>query len=497
MNESGRARIDWWIAYLLIGMAIFPLACGPTGPEETPQPPSEVPTSEATSQPITRPTAEPTGEDGPATLEGLTAEGPWWLISTEHGHWGLNVDGSGLTKLVEHGFYGAGGMEPVIASSGGLVAYISVRDLNSMHGLTLNVLRLPSGDGWSVTELSTRYDDLVMQPGEPEFEAVRAIVSLPSVAWSPSADRLAFMGVIDGPTSDLYLYEMGDGSITQLTDGPSQGIRPSWSLDGLEIVHQGVTTLGTGAGFGMAGIWSAAADGTSIQSLYPIPDGSGDEEVLGWTGSTEFVVTSWNALCGGYSLRTIDLLSGAVEVLWTGAYNRLALDEASGSMLIAVRDYGDICEQQAGEGTYLIKPGEAPELISAVRAERVSWVPQVGSFLAWLEGGLVAVSLEGSLTPLPAPVENLPTVSPDGARWAFRATQFFNEKQGLWVGDYGEAAPLMYSDDVFEMHWGSANSLIFRSNGQLLVAVGPDFSATPVDFGVELGSSINVALVGR
>jgi hypothetical protein len=497
MNESSRARIDWRIACLLIGMAIFPLACGPTGPEETPPPPSDVPTSDATSQPITRPTAEATGEESPATPEGLTAVGPWWLISTEHGHWGLNVDGSGLTKLAEDGFYGPRGMLPVIAPSGGLVAYISARDLNSMHGFTLHLLRLPSGDGRSITELSARYDDLVMQPGEPEFEAVRAIVDLPSVAWSPSADRLAFMGVIEGPTSDLYLYEMQDGSITQLTDGPSQGIRPSWSLDGLQIVHQGVTTLGTGAGYGMAGIWSAAADGTSIQSLYPIPAVSGDEEVLGWIGPTTFVVQSWNAGCGPNNLRTYDLESGAVEMLWTGAFDQVALDEASGSVLMAVRDYGDFCEPQGGEGTYLIKPGVAPELISVARADWMSWVPQRQSYLALLDGDLVAVTLDGSTTPMPAPVETLPTVSPDGALWAFRATEFFNDKQGLWVGNYGEAAPQMHSEDVFEIHWGSANSLIFRSGGQLLVSVGPDFSSTPVDLGVELGASVNIALVSR
>jgi hypothetical protein len=117
--------------------------------------------------------------------------------------------------------------------------------------------------------------------------------------------------------------------------------------------------------------------------------------------------------------------------------------------------------------------------------------------LALLDGSLWAVSLEGSLTPLPAPVENLPSVSPDGALWAFRATEFFNDKQGLWVGNYGEAAPQMHLEDVFEIHWGSADSLIFRSDGQLLVAVGPDFTATPVDLGVELGSSINVTLVSR
>jgi hypothetical protein len=388
-------------------------------------------------------------------------------------------------------------MVPVVASSGGLVAYISARDLNSMHGFTLHVLRLPSGDGWSIIELSARYNDQVLQPGTLEGEAVRAIISLRSVAWSPSADRLAFMGAIEGPTSDLYLYEMEDGSITQLTDGPSQGIHPSWSPDGLEIVHQGVTTLGTGAGFGMAGIWSAAADGTSIRSLYPIPDGSGDEEVLGWIGPTEFVVTSWNAMCGSYNLRRYDLQSGAVEMLWTGAFSKVAIDQASGSMLMAVRDYEGFCEQQGGEGTYLIKPGVAPDLRAAEPAERLSWVPQTQSFLALLDGSLWAVSLEGSLTPLPAPVENLPSVSPDGALWAFRATEFFNDKQGLWVGNYGEAAPQMHLEDVFEIHWGSADSLIFRSDGQLLVAVGPDFTATPVDLGVELGSSINVTLVSR
>ncbi|HKZ24582.1 MAG TPA: hypothetical protein VJ398_02195, partial [Acidimicrobiia bacterium] len=84
---------------------------------------------------------------------------------------------------------------------------------------------------------------------------MRTIVDVSSMAWSPDGRQLAFMGLMEGPTADLYLYSLEDGQIRWLSSGPAHAIRPSWSPDGDYIVHHGVLGMGTGAGFSVTGAW--------------------------------------------------------------------------------------------------------------------------------------------------------------------------------------------------------------------------------------------------
>ena len=65
-----------------------------------------------------------------------------------------------------------------------------------------------------------------------------AAVSPPE--WSPDGRYLAFVGSIEGPSSDLYLYDTLSGRIIRKTDGPNQALMPYWSPDGTGILHQSV-----------------------------------------------------------------------------------------------------------------------------------------------------------------------------------------------------------------------------------------------------------------
>ncbi len=53
-------------------------------------------------------------------------------------------------------------------------------------------------------------------------------------AWSPDGGRLAFVG-INGGWSDLYVYDLGSGSLTQATRDGYGELQPAWSPDGRSI----------------------------------------------------------------------------------------------------------------------------------------------------------------------------------------------------------------------------------------------------------------------
>ena len=147
------------------------------------------------------------------------------------------------------------------------------------------------------------------------MDAMRAIVEQDSIAFSPDGQTLAFMGVIDGPTSDLYTYDIDSFEITRMTNGPSQAYQPVWSPDGKYIVHTGVDAFGTGAGFSMSGIWASVLETTDAPALYD-PSGSGSEWVLGWVDNQTFIVYSWDVMCGRENLRAFNIETKESMVIW-------------------------------------------------------------------------------------------------------------------------------------------------------------------------------------
>jgi len=62
----------------------------------------------------------------------------------------------------------------------------------------INIISLPTFD--LIAEIP------LFPNGDPGMEAKRAVLSNQSMAYSPDGSQLAFMGVINDPTSDLYVY---------------------------------------------------------------------------------------------------------------------------------------------------------------------------------------------------------------------------------------------------------------------------------------------------
>jgi TolB protein len=86
-----------------------------------------------------------------------------------------------------------------------------------------------------------------------------------SPAWSPNGLLLAFSwirhygpGILGG--ADIYLMDIADRKIVQLTHDGGRNDFPSWSPDGRHIVFESTRS-------GTPQIWSVLADGTHVQQL--------------------------------------------------------------------------------------------------------------------------------------------------------------------------------------------------------------------------------------
>jgi dipeptidyl aminopeptidase/acylaminoacyl peptidase len=191
--------------------------------------------------------------------------------------------------------------------------------------LALNLMDLSDGSARVIAVLlSAGYPD---DAGSPQQQEALAY-GLRALAWSPDGQRLAFASQMDGPSSDVYVYELDTRSIRRLTDGPGQVQSIAWSPDGRWILHTSASEVGAGA---PAGTYAAAADGSAMRELP-----SGSHSARGWIAPAIYLCSDANNGPAGLSrLRSVDLDTGAERVLWAGTFLSFAVDPENGVLAVA------------------------------------------------------------------------------------------------------------------------------------------------------------------
>ena len=419
--------------------------------------------------------------------------GPFLLFATSQGGlvvdtlWAVSQDLSDVRALASDVQIAAPtdwDLSKAISPTGEYLAFLTTTDPNGYRGLALNMMRLPGGGPKVVTPLTTERTEPVapLIIDDPNFEVVRAMSEVSSLAWPPDGQRLAFIGAMDGPSADLYVYTLADRSVTRLSDLDVQAIHPTWSPDGRWIVYVGVGSLGTGAGYDVRGVWAAAADGSELKLLYE-PQ-SGDEVWVAWTGPDTLMLYSWEASCGPNSLRELTVGAGEVQVVWAANFSDVAADPATGTALITVDQYTAGCGIGGDMGTFFVDAAGNWTQVDPGDSYRPVWSEAAGAFFALAGDGAVQVSTAGEAIQLTSPIRTVPVVSPDRAYWAWAS--HLPDESGLYVGPYGETAGMVTLDPVIFPTWSpDSRRLLFFSDQALFAAATPDFSITPVIEGLQ------------
>jgi dipeptidyl aminopeptidase/acylaminoacyl peptidase len=226
----------------------------------------------------------------------------------------------------------------LISPSGKWMAYLSGsagkcmgNGTDSTNDLTLKLFNLSNGETRVVTRLlSADYPNnfaaAAQQLGDPKITAAELqntfVCGMSAAsAWSPDGNKLAFAGQMAGLSSDLYVYDLRDGSIKQMSSGPEEILSIQWTSDGQWILTSSTFVYGAGV---HGTPYRTKADGSVVmevtENLAPLP-GSGF-----WLNDHQYYRCKSTFGMGTYDLQVVDLKAQVTVDVWKGYFSALAFN---------------------------------------------------------------------------------------------------------------------------------------------------------------------------
>jgi hypothetical protein len=266
---------------------------------------------------------------------------------------------------------------------------------------------------WSTPLLSASLEARYVESDPEAVTAYEAVIQGGAFAWSPDGSRLALVAALDGPSSDLYVYDIAAARLRRVTSGPNQIATPFWSPDGQWIAHQAVEGFGSGAGWQMGSVWTVSPDGRSLNKLYA-PE-SGGETFVGWSKGNSLISYSFT-MSGLRDIRAAGA-DGAVEnILVPSFITDAAYDPESGKIAYA------------GGGAFLWSILGSDEIDSG-EWDEVRWAEAAGRFYFEGPSGVLGLTPEGEVVRVDVVARALP--SPDGRYVALWGDGFANRQSGI------------------------------------------------------------------
>jgi hypothetical protein len=451
--------------YLLIPLLILTIACMcvPSGflqssrnyatdvPEQTEtattapeEPTPEEPTTSPTEDTISTLTDMEQALGNTDILTEALPDGPYLILASQESLWVANQDLSSIQVLTTNAVL-TQPLSTLISPDKTRIA-VPVRE---NEGLALYVFSTAGEYPQRVDALA--FSGMAAQPGDADFDAMRALTEQPIIAWAPDSDHLAAVSNLKEGKTTVDVYAMSSSEIVEIKDFDGLAFAPYWSPDAKRIVFTTVESFGTGAGYAMKGIWQADPTSGEVSLVEDAANSSG-EEFLGWFDDQTTYFASWSALCGPNSIRRINMDTLDQQLIRKECYVDAAVDD-NGGLLYAT-----------GEHAYLLKPDKAkPEIIADGAFTQVEWTSDFMFVIHREDAPLLTADRQGR-DQQGSPETPMDDVSQYGAIWAW--TDAYGEQPGVWISGMGIETRRIFSDPAFMPTWDKDNNLIFISQSQ-------------------------------
>jgi dipeptidyl aminopeptidase/acylaminoacyl peptidase len=300
----------------------------------------------------------------------LQTQGPYLLFMRDNKNLTImdaNGSGSKPILLPSDGYISPqrnSSFENVVSPDGKWLTYFtgSVRE---PYDLALHVLDLRDQTTFQVAKLITpgypqnlapvKTSDAVELEGCRE-EACRLNLmelafreGIGSMAWSPDSQSLAFAGQIDGPSSDVYLYQIEDQSIRRLVSDLENVLHIDWAPNGERILYQNSTA---GLTYLTAYIYVADPDQQIPQSPAVIDSGKLSHK-HSWIAGNLYLIVHGVEGAPPQDLRSLNTGTQELQDLWPYTAGSFAIDAGDQAIVVSTIP-GGYFNSAPDEGTYYI-----------------------------------------------------------------------------------------------------------------------------------------------
>jgi len=431
----------------------------------------------------------------PTRIVPLTESGPWLVDRTLEDVIVMNLDGTGLTRLtINPGPHSPflGPQSLTIATSGNWLALTigehpdsreGINPENAPYDLALQLLQLPLGK--FKKELPLISPEMILELKQDEvkpfwiFPDIFYTLLNSPILWSPDGRYLAFVAALDGPSSDLYVYDTTTDQIRRLTDGPNEAFLMSWSPDSQWILHAEVTSYATHtvltSGYPrVKTVWVASPDGSQVRKVH-----DADDEIIqaqGWLSPSVYVEQTLIFFSPYHvNIRTVDILTGELTSIFP-CFGSVIDTTMDGDIVFWSYGYDEhwmdypqyTCKDPLAEGFYVLKEGNLIPLSEI--PDIAHWNETLEKFIVQTPSGIEIWDLSGQLTRTLSQEKCEPKVSPDGQWLAFWSRCNEDQQRGQMIRFYNSQGDLLKDYDLEFNHfsWNQDSSGIFFKDGDQL-----------------------------
>jgi hypothetical protein len=218
-------------------------------------------------------------------------------------------------------------------------------------------------------------------------------------SWSPDGHVLAFASGADGPSSDVYTYNLDTGIVTRITDGPSQVYKIIWSPDGNWILNSGIYNVGEG----MCGTWYLSAANGSVSSGFSIRGAVDQSGIRGcdfdeWVSDHQALVSEDANGRGIFNLEILDIHQKSIDLIWPHTFHSFAFDPVAQIAYISTAGEQLLGGTYFQQGTYQVEVSTnktvsiAPDMLSLLylgweSGETIAGIPQGSTDICFIPSG--------------------------------------------------------------------------------------------------------------
>ena len=172
------------------------------------------------------------------------------------------------------------------------------------------------------------------------------LVGIASIDWSPNGRYFAYAGQMDGPSSDLYIFDSNNNSIRRLTSGPEQIQRITWSPDSKQIMHASSYWIGVNPPYTNH---SAKVEGSSVVS-FPFDQGELED---GWLNNYQYLAHEGANGIGEYDIKLFDTRDGTIRVIWPYPFQYYEFHPSNNLLLVTMIEPPN---SEMDPGVFLVDP---------------------------------------------------------------------------------------------------------------------------------------------